>query len=169
MSVKFEVKMTDKMMYDFMLYHTYTHMSGLLGAIIGVLALGMGVNYMLAGESMAAMPAFIFAVLFLVVTPVSLKGRAKTQVQKAKMFQKPLEYELTEEGVTVRQDELEVTNKWSEFSKAVSTNRAVILYVTRMRALIFPKESMGEQYEAAVKMISTHMPPQKVKIRHIAG
>ena len=40
MSVKFEVKMTDKIMYDFLLYHTYTHMSGLLGAMIGVLALG---------------------------------------------------------------------------------------------------------------------------------
>ena len=35
MSVKFEVKMTDKIMYDFLLYHTYTHMSGLLGAMIG--------------------------------------------------------------------------------------------------------------------------------------
>ena len=54
MSVKFEVKMTDKIMYDFLLYHTYTHMSGLLGAMIGVLALGMGINYMLSGDSMAA-------------------------------------------------------------------------------------------------------------------
>ena len=128
MSVKFEVKMTDKIMYDFLLYHTYTHMSGLLGAMIGVLALGMGINYMLSGDSMAAMPAFILAALFLVVTPVSLKGKAKTQVQRTKMFQKPLEYELSEEGVTVRQGELEVTNKWEDFSKAVSTNRAVILY-----------------------------------------
>ena len=98
-----------------------------------------------------------------------MKGKAKTQVQRTKMFQKPLEYELSEEGVTVRQGELEVTNKWEDFSKAVSTNRAVILYVTRMRALIFPRESMEEQYEAAVKMISTHMPPKNVKIRHIAG
>lgn len=40
---------------------------------------------------------------------------------------------------------------------------SVILYVTRMRALIFPRESMEEQYEAAVKMISTHMPPKNVK------
>ena len=118
---------------------------------------------------MAAMPAFILAVLFLVVTPVSLQGKAKTQVQRTKMFQKPLEYELSEEGVTVRQGELEVTNKWEDFSKAVSTNRAVILYVTRMRALIFPRESMEEQYEAAVKMISSHMSPKNVKIRHIAG
>ena len=39
-------------------------MSGLLGAMIGVLALGMGINYMLSGDSMAAMPAFILAALF---------------------------------------------------------------------------------------------------------
>lgn len=169
MSVKFEVKMTDKIMYDFLLYHTYTHVSGLLGAVIGVISLGMGMKYMITGNAVSAMPAFLFAILFLIVTPVSLKGRAKTQVQKTKMFQKPLEYEMTEEGITVRQEELEVKNKWEDFSKAVSTNRAVILYVTRMRAFIFPKESMGEQYEAAVKMISTHMPPKNVKIRHIAG
>ena len=98
MSVKFEVKMTDKIMYDFLLYHTYTHMSGLLGAMIGVIALGMGINYMLSGDSMAAMPAFILVALFLVVTPVSLKGKAKTKVQRTKMFQKPLEYELSKKA-----------------------------------------------------------------------
>lgn len=168
MSVKFEVQMTEKIMYDFMLYHTYTHMSGLLGAVIGVISLGMGVKYIAQGNAGAAMPAFLFAVLFLIVTPMSVKGRAKTQVKSAKMFKKPLSYELSEEGVTVRQDDLEVTNKWGDFSKAVSTNRAIILYVTRMRALIFPKESLGDQYEATVKMISTHMPPKNVKIRHIA-
>ena len=33
----------------------------------------------------------------------------------------------------------------------------------------FPEGVYEEQYEAAVKMISTHMPPKNVKIRHIAG
>ncbi len=156
-------------MYNISISYVYTH-SGMLGAMIArYLPFGMGINYMLSGDSMAAMPAFILAALFLVVTPVSLKGKAKTQVQRTKMFQKPLEYELSEEGVTVRQGELEVTDKWEDFSKAVSTNRAVILYVTRMRALIFPRESMEEQYEAAVKMISTHMPPKNVKIRVLLG
>lgn len=167
MSVKFEVKMTDKIMYDFLLYHTYTHLSGLLGAILGVIALGDTISLSIAGNSAAATSTFIAAVLLLVVFPLSLKRRAKTQVNSSEMFQKPLQYELSEEGVCVRQDDQEALNKWESFEKAVSTNRSVILYVTRMRVLIFPKESMGEQYEAAIKMISTHMPPKKVKIRHI--
>ena len=49
----------------------------------------------------------------------------------------------------------------------INTNQSIVLYITRMRALIFPKKSMGEEYEAIVKMIHTHMPPSKVKIRHI--
>ena len=67
----------------------------------------------------------------------------------------------------VRQDDLEAVNEWSDFAKAVSTQKSVILYLNRVRALIFPKECMGEQYEEVLKLIHTHMPPSKVKIRHI--
>ena len=167
MSVKFTVNMTEQYMYDFMLYHTYTHMSGLLGAILGVVGLGMGINALMSGETSSAMLGFMIAILFLFVTPKNTKTRAKTQVAQSEMFQKPLEYEFHEEGITVRQGDLEATNEWGEFAKAVSTQKSVIIYVTRVRALIFPKECMGEQYEAAMKMIHTHMPPSKVKIRHI--
>lgn len=167
MSVKFEVKMTTKYMYDFMLYHQYTSFSGLLGAVIGALALTMGISTISKGDAQAAMPMLLVAVLFLIVTPFSMKSRAKMQVEKSEMFKNPLEYEFTEEGVYVRQDEQEVLNKWDEFSKAVSTQKSVILYISRMRAIIFPKECMGDKYEEVLKVIHTHMPPAKVKIRHI--
>ena len=167
MSVKFQVQMTDKYMYDFMLYHNYTHFSGLLGAIVGVFALGMMISKFMAGDTQSAGFALIVAVLFLVVTPRTTKQRASMQVKNSKMFQDVLEYEFNDEGITVRQGELEATTPWDECSKAVSTQKSVIIYITRVRALIFPKECMGEQYEEAVKMIHTHMPPAKVKIRHI--
>ena len=103
--------------------------------------------------------------MFLIVNPINLKNRAKAQVKHSEMFQKPLEYEFTEEGIIVRQDGLEATSAWGEFEKAINTNQSIVLYITRMRALIFPKKSMGEEYEAIVKMIHTHMPPAKVKIK----
>lgn len=167
MSVKFTVKMTEKYMYDFMLYHTYTHISGLFGAFLGVVGLIMGINGLMSGDSTSTMLGFIVAAMFLIVTPASTKSRAKMQVTGSPMFQKPLEYELNETGITVKQEDLEATNEWGEFAKAVSTQKSVILYVTRMRALIFPKECMGDKYEEVLKMIHTHMPPSKVKIRHI--
>ena len=167
MSVKFNVKMTEKYMYDFMLYHNYTHFSGLLGAIIGVVALGLTISNFISGNTQNAGFTLIVAVLFLVVTPRTTKQRAAMQVKNSKMFQDVLEYEFNEEGIVVRQGELEAATPWEECSKAVSTQKSVIIYITRVRALIFPKECMGEQYEEAVKMIHTHMPPAKVKIRHI--
>lgn len=166
MSVKFEVKMTEKYMFDFMLYHNYTHVSGLMTAIAGVLCLTVFVQKIMDGDVQSAVVWLMCSILFLVISPSSMKTKAKSQVN-SEMFQKPLEYELTETGIVVRQDEAETTIQWEEVTKAVSTNKSVILYLGRVRALVLPKECMGEQYEEAVKMIHTHMPPAKVKIRHI--
>ncbi len=165
MSIKIEVKMLPKYMCDFMFYHQYTHLSGLLGIGVGLIALGLGITTLLDGDAQAAMPMFLVAVLFLVVTPMTTRSRAKMQVEKSDMFKKPLQYEFTEEGVFVRQDELEALNKWDEFTKAVSTKKSVVLYITRVRAIIFPKECLGDKYDDVVKMIQTHMSPAKVKIR----
>lgn len=167
MSVKFEVKMTEKIMYDFLLYHNYSHLSGLAGAFLGVVGLWLGIESATAGNVQSAICGFAVAALLLVMPPFRLKKTAKVQVQRTPMFAEAMEYEFHEEGVTVRQGEDELETKWSEFRKAVSTESALILYLTSSRAMLFPKKSMGNRYEAAVKMISTHMPAAKVKIRHI--
>jgi len=167
MSIKFEVKMTDKYMYDYMLYHNYSHFSGLLGAIVGVLGLGIAINSIVVGDTQGAVPGMLVAILFLLVTPSTMRTKAKMQVQNTPAFRESLEYEITEEGIVVRQGEAEALNKWEDFMKAVSTQKSVIVYITRVRALILPKECMGNRYEEIVKMIHTHMLPSKVKIRHI--
>lgn len=167
MSVKINVTMTDKRMYDFMLYHTYTHASGLIGALLGVAGLGIGIQCLLQNDVQSALMGFLVATLFLVVNPATMKQRAKAQVERNVMFQKPLEYEFSDEGIIVRQEDQEALTKWEDFEKAVSTGKSIILYVTRLRAFIFPKECMGDQYEAVMKCIHTHMPAKKVRIRHI--
>ena len=167
MSVKFQVQMTDKYMYDFMLYHNYTHVSGLMSAIAGVLCFAVFLTKTTNGDMGAGVVWLMCAILFLVINPQNMKSRAKMQVKNTPMFQKPLEYELNDEGIVVRQDEAEAVTPWDEISKAVSTSKSVILYLGRVRALIFPKECMGGQYEEVLKMIHTHMPPRKVRIRHI--
>ena len=162
MNIKFEVKMTKKAMFDFMLYTSYTSLSGIVGVIFG------GVQCMFGSYSTAA-TFFLFAAIFLIGNPLHLKARAAEQVMRSPMFQKPISYELNEEGIRISQDEQSVLNEWGDFRKAVSTGQSVIIYVTKVRALIFPRESLGEQYAAAVQMISTHMPAKKVNIRHVSA
>lgn len=167
MSVKINVKMTEEYMYDFMLYHNYTHMSGLMTALAGVLCLAVFIQNLMDGEMQSSVIWLMCAILFLIISPSSMKAKANSQVRHTEMFQKPLEYEFSETGIMVRQDELEATTKWEDVTKAVSTQKSVILYLGRVRALILPKKCMEEKYEEVLKMIHTHMPPSKVKIRHI--
>lgn len=166
MTVKFEVKMTDQAMYDFLLYHNYTHASGLLGAMLGVVCLGLAINNGINGQISSACILGLMAFIMICMEPINLKQTAKRQVKTTEMFQEPLRYEMTEEGLTVEQNGQSETNSWDNFMKVVSTNKSIIMYVTRVRAIILPKESLGSDYIQAVKMISTHMPAKKVKIRH---
>ena len=165
MSVKVHVDMKEEYMVEFLLHHTYTHYSGIIGVIIGIVAMAMGISTLTQGEMQAALPMFLIAILFLFVTPTTTIKKAKQQVKNSEMFKKTIEYEFSEKGVTARQGKLESTNEWEEFMKAIETRKSVILYVSRLRAIIFPKDCMAGQKDEVVKMIRSHMPAGKVKIR----
>lgn len=169
MNVKFEVQMTPKVMYDFMLYTSYTSLSGILGVVFGGVVLVLGIVQMTEGEYSAGAMLFLFAGLFLIGNPLQMRARAAQQVTGSPMFKKPIAYELTEEGVLISQEGESVLNKWEDFRKAVSTGQSIILYITKVRAVVLPKKELGEQFPAAVKMISTHMPAKKVNIRHVSA
>ncbi len=80
-------------------------------------------------------------------------------------FKKPLHYKLTEEGIEVSQGDATDSQKWEDMYKAVSTGRSIVVYTSRINACIFPKKDIGEDKYKVIEMISTHMPPKKVKIR----
>lgn len=165
MSVKVKVDMKEEYMVEFLLRHTYTHYSGIIGVVLGVAGLAMGISTVMKGEIQASLPMFLIAILFLIVTPSTTVKKAKQQVRNSKMFQNTIEYEFNEEGVVARQGKEHATSKWGEFIKAAETKKSVILYVSRLRAIIFPKVCLGDQYDEVVKLIRSHMPEKNVKIR----
>ena len=74
-------------------------------------------------------------------------------------------HEIDVNGITVSQGELSEGQSWENMVKAVSTPRSIIVYTSRVNATIFPKREMGDKTPYVIEMISTHMPPAKVKIR----
>ena len=128
MAVKFEVQMTKSAMFDFLLYASYTSLTGILNVIIGFVTLGVGINKIVQGDISSSMIFFMFATVFLIGNPINIKVRASEQVLRTPMFQKPLCYELTEEGVLVSQDDQSASNKWEDFRKVVETKKSVIMY-----------------------------------------
>lgn len=165
MSVKFDVKMTEEYMCDFVLYHNYTRASGIMSVIIGAVAAGVSIRYILDGDMQYFCVWLFCAILLLIVNPYTMITRAKSQVRNTEMFQNTLEYELTETSVIVRQGEAEATTEWTEVTKVVQTRKSVILYLGRVRALIFPKKCMGDAYGDVIKLIRAQVLPKNIKIR----
>lgn len=158
MEIEFDVKITPGVLYDYMLYHTYTSASGLIGQVVGALLvvaffLGKGVLFLIAG------------IVILAYLPWTLFIKSRQQYLSNPAFKNPLHYKMTEEGVEVSQKGEVQGQRWEDMYKAVSTPRSLILYTSPVNASIFPKRELGENAAGVARMISTHMPPKKVKIR----
>jgi hypothetical protein len=81
-------------------------------------------------------------------------------------FKKAMHYTMDDEGVTVSDGNDEMKVEWEDMYKAYSTNQSIILATGKMNAWIFPKKDLKEDRYALIEMISTHMSPDKVKIKH---
>lgn len=158
MEVEFDVRITPAALYDYMLYHTYTSPAGLIGAVTGALLvtaffMGAGVLCLVAG------------IIILGYLPWTLFLKSRQQFLANPAFKQPLHYKITEEGIEVSQNGEIQSQKWDDLFKAVSTPKSLIIYTSRINASIFPKKDLQENTVAVIRMISTHMPPKKVKIR----
>lgn len=158
MELEFDVKVTSGALYDYLLYHTYTSFSGMLGTLAGVFLL-------IAFVSTRYVIYLIAGVVLIAYLPCSLFLKAKQQAVNNAAFKYPLHYKMTDEGISVSQGESEEKQSWDSCVKAVSTGKSIILYTSRATASVFPKKDLGDKKEALIQMISTHMPPKKVKIR----
>ena len=137
--VELDVKITSGDLYDFLLRHSYNSVSGLLGAVMGALGVIVGISRQY----------WIYVI----------------QAANNPVFKEPLHYVLDENGITISQGESSTCQKWEDCLKAVSTGRSIIVYTAKNNATIFPKSQMQDKTTDVIEMISTHMPPAKVKIR----
>ncbi len=145
-------------LYDYMLRHTYHSAQGLLGACIGALA----VLIFLGNRQFIYLLAGVVIILYL---PWTLFIKSRQQALNNPAFKNVLHYVLNEEGISVSQGEVTEFQRWEDMHKAVSTSKSIIVYTSRVNASIFPRRELGDQTQAVIEMISTHMDPKKVNIR----
>ncbi len=158
MELEFDVKITPSVLYDYLMYHTYSKMAGIVGTVVGV--------FMIMVFLSNHYPIYLIAGIVIIgYLPVTLLLKAHQQAQLTPAFKKPLHYKMTDEGISVSQDDSMEEQSWESCFKAVSTSSSIILYTSRTTASIFPKRDLGDKKEALIEMISTHLPSEKVKIR----
>lgn len=160
MRVEFDVKMTTSKMYDYMLYHTFHGMQGLLGEIVGVLLI---IGFVITDPHKWLY--LIFGLIVILYLPVTLFFNAKRQVSLQPAFKEPIHYILTDEGMEVHVGEQTDSMKWDAIRKAVSTSKNIMLYTSKNTATLFPRADLDEQETKVIEIISTHVDPNKVNIR----
>lgn len=158
MELEFDVKVNSKVLYDYMLHHTYGSFQGVLGTVVGAL--------MLVGFATTGYVIWLIAgVVLLAYLPWSLFLKSKQQMLNTPAFKEPLHYRMTAEGVEISQNDVKEFQKWEHMYKATSTGKSIILYTSNVNACIFPREDLKGNEVAVIEMISKHMPTNKVKIK----
>ena len=98
MEAKFEVKMTQKVMYNFLLNHTYRSAAGVVGLLFGLSA------FVLCIVTFGNVPVWqsilylLFGIWFFLYLPLNLYLRSKKQVKGNPVFQKPICYVVNDNG-----------------------------------------------------------------------
>lgn len=150
MPIKFQVKLSDKDMYRFNMYHAYTSTQGILSIVVAIVILL--VTYVcrdrLGTQNIVIYLAF--AAIFLFYMPVSLKMRSKRQIALSDVLQGVLTYELTEEGVVVATDTSDetATLPWDMIYKVVTNKHQLLIYSNRVNAYVVPLECIADQKDA---------------------
>ena len=87
MEIEFDVTVTKNTLYDYLLYHTYTGLSGILGTVVGALLL---VGFFMTGKIVYLIAGLII-ILYL---PCTLFLRSRQQFLTNPAFREALHYKV---------------------------------------------------------------------------
>lgn len=156
-SIKLELKLGHMDLYTFLMYHSYCSLTGIVGILLSLYCLVQGILQVAKGEtdSMTAV-LMLVGVWFIVINPLSMLGKAATQLKTNPSLQKPITYFFNEKGMLQEQGEVKTGCKWSLITKTVFLKRIWILYAGKVRGTILPVTQLGEHQEELKALIKTH-------------
>lgn len=162
-NLKIELKVSD--MYEFLLRHAYTSVAGLVGVGISLVALVFFFVGLGKSDTYQNILLLLIASLFTIVNPIQLRFKAKQQVCLNPMFKIPLDYEFSDKGIVVKQNDQQAELSWNDTYKVVETKNLVIIYFSKVTGYILPKSQMGEQRADFMELIQSHVGAKKCKLK----
>lgn len=164
MKAEFEIQITTKSMYHFLMYHAYKGLSGLFSIIAGI---GLIAYYFMArGQGGTNTWLFLFfGIVFLVYQPWTLYSKAVKQAKLNPVFKHPLKYVLTEEEIEVRQDESSNQITWDQVYAVQETRMSILVYTNSRNAFIWVKNQIGDQEPQIREILSAKVDTKKLKLK----
>ena len=155
MSVEVDIKITDKDMYRFNLFHAYTGFQGVFATVIGLAVLAVACFTIKKVDITYTLLYFLFGVIFLIYTPISLRLRAKRRIMMSPILKETLHYNIDETGIHVSVGEQNADLEWNMIYKMVATKSNLLIYSTPVYAYVIPLKQLADKYKA-VRMLAEH-------------
>ena len=134
-------------MYDFMLYHSYANVLGVLSVLIGIGAIVM-VVLSLTSEEPQLMQAVLFgmvAVMFIANSPLTLWFRAKKQSDIICDEKNTITYTFSDAGFDMSRGEDEYADfEWSRMYRIKEGRTGFYMYLEKNRAFVIPKADVEQ-------------------------
>jgi len=163
--VKFSVQMKTVYMFDFLYWHSYHGITGIINyalSFAGVAALVAGFG---KGNTVVTIMLIALASLFTVINPLLLLYKAAGQMKRTPMFAKPLHYKFDTRGFSISQESNSDSAEWNTVMLIRETKKSIILYLGAANALILPKKEIGDQLPELKKLIHVALPQQAKKLK----
>ncbi|MFG6384706.1 MAG: YcxB family protein [Lachnospiraceae bacterium] len=164
MSVEFDIRITEKDMFRFNLYHAYHGFQGIVATLVGIWVLVMAAITFGKVEVMYTILYIVFGIVFLIYVPGSLYLRSKNQIQSSEVLKQTLHYIIDDAGVHVSQGEQTADLEWKQIYKIVSTKSNLLIYSSRINAYVIPREAVKGQYETIVGLAINHLESYRLKL-----
>ena len=153
--VSVDIKIGTKDMFYFFMRHNYACFSGIFSLFISIGAALLFIIRFQQYDITAKCLLAIVALLFTVIQPLQLLLKAANQIKRTPMFHEPIHYTFREDGLELSQHDQNGMIPWDQIMKIIDTGTYLIIYITRMRAYIFPKNQMKE-VDKINEMIQTY-------------
>ena len=156
--MKLETQLTAKDIFKFSMLYTFSGTSGIFTAFIIIVGIIMCIRGVIQDQG----PMYIFTgalivLLFVVINPLMLYGKAKKQAMTNPAYQQPSYYTLEEDGIHVEIGDQKGTIEWNRVSKMRHRWGMYILYTGRQQAFVFPDEALGAKKDEIVQFIAGHI------------
>lgn len=158
------IKITEKDMADFILRHNYSSPSGWVGVLISIAAIILLIVRFDVMDMTTRLAMIVIGALFIVVNPILLVSKAKKQVRNNQMFATPITYILSDDVIAIEQNGEQLTIPWTDIRVVKGSKKAIVVYVTRVRALLWPMTQIEAQYDDILKLLNEKLGTARVRV-----
>ena len=151
---KIEVKLTVEDIFFFLLRHSFSTWQGKLTWGLGAAALiGAPVVAAVWKDAFTAIIFLLVALIYLVISPLSLYTNAKRQMISNSVFKNKITFTIDSEMLQIKQYTGEAKLFWHQLETMDLNGKSYLLYVNSKQAFILPKRCIAEEDAAELEKL----------------